>query len=50
MSKKALIVTNLIGFVGFLWNDISILKNLGYQISFAANGNVIFLAKTMFQK
>ena len=39
--KKALIVTNLIGFVSFLWNDIQTLQNLGYEITFAANGDVI---------
>ena len=35
--KKALIVSNMIGFVGFLWNDIKVLKNLGYEISYASN-------------
>ena len=41
MKKKALIVTNLIGFVGFLWNDIAVLEELGYEVSFAANAEVI---------
>ena len=41
MSKKALIVANLIGFVGFLWNDIFTLQKLGFEVSFAANGNTI---------
>ena len=39
--KKALIVTNLIGFVSFLWNDIHILQSMGYEITFAANGDTI---------
>ena len=38
--KKALIVSNMIGFVGFLWNDIKILKNLGYDISYASNSDI----------
>ena len=41
MKKKALIVANLIGFIGFLWNDIDVLEELGYEVSFAANANVI---------
>lgn len=41
MGKKALIVTNLIGFVTFLWNDIELLKEFGYEVSFAANAEVI---------
>lgn len=41
MAKKALIVANLIGFVGFLWNDIEVLKDLGYEVSFAANSEII---------
>lgn len=41
MKKKALIVTNLIGFVGFLWNDIAVLEELGYEVSFAANAEAI---------
>ncbi len=41
MRKKALIVANLIGFSGFLWNDIEVLKELGYEVSFAANAEVI---------
>lgn len=36
--KKALIVTNLIGFVSFLKSDISLLINKGYQVSIIANG------------
>lgn len=39
--KKALIVTNLIGFINFLWNDIYILQEMGYAVTFAANGDVI---------
>ena len=38
--KKALIISNMIGFVGFLWNDIKVLKNLGYEISFASNPDI----------
>lgn len=38
--KKALIVANLIGFVGFLRNDISLLISMGYDISVVANGVV----------
>ncbi len=41
MQKKALIVANLVGFVGFLWNDIKILQSLGYEVHFAANATVI---------
>lgn len=41
MKKKALIVANLIGFVGFLWNDIEVLKELGYEVSFAANSEIL---------
>lgn len=37
--KKALIIANLYGFVGFLMNDIRILRFLGYEVSFAANGD-----------
>ena len=37
MSKKrALILTNYVGFVSFLWNDIKLLTELGYDIHFAA--------------
>ncbi len=35
--KKALIVTNLIGFVGFLRSDIKLLKEMGYEVTVAAN-------------
>lgn len=38
--KKALIVSNMVGFVGFLWNDINVLKNLGYEISYASNSDI----------
>lgn len=41
MKKKALIVANLIGFIGFLWNDIDVLEKLGYEVSFAANDDII---------
>ncbi len=34
--KKALIVANLSGFVGFLKKDIEILQNMGYQVFYAA--------------
>lgn len=30
----------MIGFVGFLWNDIKVLKNLGYEISYASNPDI----------
>jgi glycosyltransferase involved in cell wall biosynthesis len=33
--KKALIITNFIGFIGFLWNDIETLKSMGYEVHFA---------------
>lgn len=35
--KKALIVTNLIGFIHFLWNDILTLQSLGYAVTVASN-------------
>lgn len=35
--KRALVVTNLVGFVHFLWNDIQVLQSLGYEVTFAAN-------------
>ena len=38
MSKKALIVVNLAGFLNFLWNDIDILQKMGYQVDVAMNG------------
>ena len=41
MKKKALIVANLVGFVGFLWNDIKLLQTMGYEVEFAANAKVI---------
>lgn len=34
--KKALIVANLFGFIGFLWNDIHTLQDMGYKVDFAA--------------
>ena len=36
MKRRALIVTNYIGFVSFLWNDIKALIELGYEIHVAA--------------
>ena len=36
MRKKALIVANLIGFVGFLMRDIRMLQDMGYEVVFAA--------------
>lgn len=38
--KKALIVANLFGFVGFLWNDIRILQSMGYEVTYAAHDNI----------
>lgn len=38
-KKKALLVANLAGFGSFLLSDIDILQELGYEVSFAANGN-----------
>ena len=38
MSKKALIVVNLAGFLNFLWNDIEVLQKMGYQVDIAMNG------------
>lgn len=40
-KKEALIIANLIGFIGFLWNDINVLEELGYKVSFAANAEII---------
>lgn len=37
MSKKALIVANLVGFLHFLWNDIATLQTMGYHVSVATN-------------
>ena len=37
--KQALIVANLAGFASFLSNDINLLKNKGYQVTYAANAN-----------
>ena len=37
MKKKALIVVNLAGFLHFLWNDIEILRTMGYEITVAMN-------------
>ena len=36
-KKEALIVTNLAGFLTFLWNDIRILQAMGYAVSVAMN-------------
>lgn len=38
MSKRALIVVNLAGFLNFLWNDIGILQKMGYRVDVAMNG------------
>lgn len=35
--KKALIAVNYIGFVYFLWDDIDLLKEMGYQVYLAAD-------------
>lgn len=40
MRKKALVVTNLLGFVGFLWGDIRTLQSLGYEVTFVAEGDL----------
>ena len=37
MKKKALIVVNLAGFLHFLWNDIAMLREMGYEVSVAMN-------------
>ena len=34
MQKKALIAANYLGFIGFLWNDINILRSKDYAIDF----------------
>lgn len=34
MQKKALIAANYLGFIGFLWNDIDILRSKGFAIDF----------------
>ena len=39
--KKALVVANLAGFVHFLWNDIEILQEMGYEIVFAAHDEML---------
>ena len=39
MKKKALIGVNLAGFLHFLWNDISTLQEMGYEVSVAMNEN-----------
>lgn len=36
-KKRALIVINLAGFINFLWNDISTLQKMGYEVSVAMN-------------
>lgn len=41
MKKKALIVVNLAGFLHFLWNDIAILQEMGYEVSVAMNENSV---------
>ncbi len=38
--RKALIVVNLAGFLTFLWNDIRLLQDLGYEVSIAMNGKM----------
>ncbi len=47
MAKKALIVTNLVGFVNFIWNDFDLLKDKGYEVHFAANSSTINDIKTL---
>lgn len=37
---KALIVVNLAGFLHFLWNDISILQSIGYEVTVAMNARL----------
>ena len=36
-DKKALIAVNVVGFVGFLWNDIDLLQEKGYRIYLIAD-------------
>lgn len=38
--KKALIIANLGGFVEFLFDDIMLLRNMGYDVEYAANDTV----------
>ena len=38
--KKALIIANLGGFVEFLFDDIKILKSMGYEVEYAANDKI----------
>ena len=40
-SMKALIVTNQVGFSHFLWSDIQLLQDMGYELYFAANYDVL---------
>ncbi len=44
--KKALIVANLAGFASFLFNDMQILSEMGYAVTFAANANKLAWADT----
>ena len=39
MEKKALIVSNLVGFASFLVHDMQIPIEKGYTVTFAANAN-----------
>ena len=45
--KKALIVTNLRGFIVFLKNDIDLLQSMGYQVFFAASHGAQINHETM---
>lgn len=38
--KKALIIANLGGFVEFLFDDIKILRSMGYEVEYAANDKI----------
>lgn len=44
--KKALVVANLAGFASFLINDIKLLQQIGYSVSFAANGDKFYWEDT----
>jgi len=41
MKKQALIVANLAGFASFLLDQIRILQEAGYEVTYAANGNLL---------
>ncbi|MGL6108249.1 glycosyltransferase [Romboutsia sp.] len=38
--KNALVVVNLAGFLCFLWNDLKLLKDMGYEVSVACDGKL----------